>query len=160
MRAGFWLLLMMMLVGCGKAVDKVTLAEDSPYFGTWVYQKSGAQSEGMLLRFRADSTVTYRRCHAAGNGSHSHTTVDTSYIAALGPRQMTLRVGFSRLGFNMDFAIQEPPHREAGRWEMTVDGITLQRLPAARAEDRSAWPCPKNSDRPEAPRPADQGVTI
>lgn len=148
--------------GCGKPVEKVQLPADSPYLGTWVHHhETAAEGASMLLVVYPDSTAVYRRCGHGGNVSRSRTAVDASYVSQLTAHKLQLRVGISRIGFNMNFKIQAPPHETADGWEMTVDGLTLHRMPDG-SLGPADWPCPdKNATKRKAPDlPDDKGVSI
>lgn len=155
--------LALLLGACGKPVDKVELPADSSYLGTWIHHhESAAEGASMLLVFYPDSTAVYRRCSHGGNGSHSRTAVDASHVSKLTDRQLQLRVGMSRLGFNMNFKIQARPHETADGWEMTVDGLSLKRMPEG-SIGPADWPCPgkvEARERKTPELPADKGVSI
>lgn len=152
--------LALLLGGCGKPVEKVDLPADSPYFGTWIHHHEMAgEGASMLLVLYPDSTAVYRRCGHNGKGGHSRTAVDASYVSKLSDHALQLRVGMSRVGFNLNFKIQAPPHPTANGWEMTVDGLTLKRMPNDTVKPAD-WPCPGDGKSAAPEQPADKGVSI
>lgn len=98
--------LLLLLTGCGKPLPQDRLA----YVGQW-------RGPDMLLNITSGGRVAYERHRGA-----TRTTVE-------GPLQ-----GFHGEGFDVGigplrttFEVSSPPHEEAGRWTMVVDGVELIR---------------------------------
>lgn len=107
MRVCLSIFLLLALAACGKPVPP----DKSAYVGHW-------QSPSMSLLITQDGRIVYKRETKGGRRSIK------------GPLQGfegdDFKVGVAMLGTT--FHVSAPPHREEGRWTMTVDGVELTRV--------------------------------
>ena len=98
------LLLLLLLLGCGKPVPQ----EKSAYVGEW-------QEKAMYLLITQDGSVSYKRIKGGVTTSVNGPLKDfdgDNFSAGIGPMSTT-------------FVVSRPPYQDKGRWKMVVDGVEL-----------------------------------
>lgn len=85
-------------------------ADKMAYVGSW-------QGKDMQLALSKDGKVKYKRDQPGKK-------LDLS-LDLLGFKGNNFDVGFSLV--RSTFVVSKPPHREGGKWKMTVDGVELTR---------------------------------
>jgi hypothetical protein len=86
-------------------------AEKAAYVGEWL-------GDNMRLFIHQNGQVEYKRKHADKNLNVN--------IELLGFNGDNFDAGFSLV--RSTFVVSKPPHRENGKWKMTVDGVELTRV--------------------------------
>jgi hypothetical protein len=110
-----WSMRILRLAAIGLAALAAACAQPVPpakvaYVGEW-------RSQGMELDITRDGYVKYQRRN--GNG---RTSINAP-IQRFDGDNFVVGVGLLRT----TFVVSRPPHREAGAWKMTVDGVELVR---------------------------------
>lgn len=85
-------------------------ADKSDYVGTW-------QGKDMRLALSKDGKIKYKR-------DQEKKKVDLD-IELLGFKGNNFDAGWSFM--RSTFVVSKPPHREGGKWKMTVDGVEMTR---------------------------------
>jgi hypothetical protein len=83
-------------------------ADKAAYVGEWLGEK-------MRLKIQQDGHVEYKRNQPGKNLSLN--------VDLQGFNGDNFDVGFSLV--RSTFVVSKPPHREGGKWKMTVDGVDL-----------------------------------
>jgi hypothetical protein len=96
------------LSGCGQPVPD----DKAAYVGDW-------RGQDMTLALTKDGTVRYHR--VKGNT----TTSINAPLRSFDGDSFVVGIPF----FSTTFEVTRPPHQEAGRWKMVVDGVELTRSP-------------------------------
>jgi hypothetical protein len=94
----------------GFAAPTPVPADKAAYVGDW-------SGENMRLHIQQDGHVKYKRDR---KGKNVDVTVDLQ-----GFNGDNFDVGFALV--RSTFVVGKPPHREGGKWTMTVDGVELTR---------------------------------
>lgn len=85
------------------------------FFGAW-------KGDGMELTITSSGRVKYKRKKGMINKSFTAKITDF--------KKSSFEVGF--MGISTTFEIDQPPHRQGGKWKMTIDGVELTRVRGVR----------------------------
>jgi hypothetical protein len=96
------------LAACGEPVPD----DKAAYVGDWL-------APAMTLQLTKDGTIHYKRTQ--GNTT---TSIDGPLRRFEGDN-FIVGIPF----FSATFVVSSPPHQEAGKWKMVVDGVELTRSP-------------------------------
>ncbi len=97
---------LLMLTACANPVPP----EKSAYVGQW-------HAPGMSLLITQDGSVAYHRIKGGV------TTTINAPLKKFEGDNFVVGIGL----WTTTFVVSRPPHEEAGRWKMTVDGVDLTR---------------------------------
>jgi hypothetical protein len=119
---GSWVILcaaILLLAACANPVPP----EKAAYVGSW-------SGPGMSLMILQDGSVTYRRIKGGV------TTSINGPLKKFEGDNFVVGIAF----FTTTFVVSRPPHQDAGRWKMTVDGVELTRAAGASWDQPASTP--------------------